>query len=88
MSHLGSKQKQLLLDEAVLIQQIETCEACQSVLLDFIVQEGIRFRRSTLESIVLAIHRMELGLRTDICSLRLEKMFIANDNAMSGGRTK
>lgn len=85
MSHLSSKQKQLLLDEAILMQKIETCEACQSVLLDFIVQQGIRFRRSTLESIILAIHRMELGLRTDVCRLRLEKVFIANDITMSGG---
>lgn len=79
LNHQTGKQNQLILDEMLLLQQIEACEAYRSVLFDFTAKDGARFRRTVVESMVFAIHRIELELRTDLCRIQLEKIFTANE---------
>jgi hypothetical protein len=88
MNHLIIKRQKLILEENILKQQVETCEMYQSSMFDFTVSQGKSFHRLTIEDILLAIHRLEINLRTELFHLKLEQALITSEIKVVEGAAK
>lgn len=62
----------LLTEETTLRQQIATCEAFLMKVFDFTNRKGYLVPPLAIEEAVIAIHRIESNLRTELVYLRLE----------------
>ncbi|UHA73726.1 hypothetical protein [Paenibacillus sp. 481] len=87
MSHLIEKLEQLYERESVVNERLETCIAYQSAILDYTIQEGFRCHQTAIEDILLAVHRVEMDLRTEVCHLKLAKALVSSEVRFAKGET-
>ncbi|MDK8182623.1 hypothetical protein [Paenibacillus sp. UMB4589-SE434] len=87
MNHLFEKLEQLKLKETILNDQMETCTAYLTALLDFTVQEGTRYHHTAIEKIALAVHFIEMDLRTEYCHLKLAQALVSSEIHCAEGAT-
>ncbi|GKU77767.1 hypothetical protein [Paenibacillus sp. L3-i20] len=75
MDAMISVYEQLVAEEEELLQNIEICEGCISVVFQYISgKEDPQIG----ESILTAIHTIEKDLQTELLHLKLEKSLLAN----------
>ncbi len=73
---LLSKYEELAVEEGVLLQKIETCEACVEAILDCVLKKVDSIHVLTAEDLLTSVHTITTDLRTELLHLRLEKNII------------
>lgn len=68
---------QFVSDEDQLVRRISTCDEITATIIDLMYQQGDAFHSSTVEEILMAIHRVQQDLQTELLHTRLEKAVVA-----------
>ena len=79
MNDLASKYNDLVKQEKAFFKQIDTAELCLIAIFDYTFQYGEVTDKLTLEDMIMAMHQIEMDLRTEMLHLRLEKALVAGE---------
>ncbi|MCM3269995.1 hypothetical protein [Paenibacillus elgii] len=78
MNNLQSKYENLIEEERLLADKIESCEECVEAILDYIAKKANTIHVLTAEEIVSAVHAIGKDLRTELLHVKLERSIVSN----------
>lgn len=77
MDSLKYTYEKLVIEDDRLSKQLNTTELCTTAIIHYMFRYGNLIDKLWVEHIIEAVHQIEIGLRKEVLTLRLEKALVA-----------